>query len=158
MYTDSVTTTIHTPPLNDALPIYDIMQKVDRAAMSVSLEGREPFLDQRIIEYVATLPDSFKYHNGTKKRILRDIVYDYVPKDLLDRPKMGFAIPIAKWLQTDLRDLVHDHINQKTIEEQGLFDWKEIETNMNAFYSGKNEYDTKICDILMFQMWHEKWM
>lgn len=135
----------------------DIMQKVDRSAMSVSLEGREPFLDQRIIEYAATLPDSYKYHNGTKKRILRDIVYDYVPKELLDRPKMGFAIPIAKWLQKDLRDLVHDHINQKTIEEQGLFDWKEISSVLNAFYAGKTEYDSKIWYILMFQMWYSKW-
>ncbi len=135
----------------------DIMQKVDHAGMSASLEGREPFLDHRIIEYAATLPDAYKYHQGTKKRLLRDIVYDYVPPSLLDRPKMGFAIPIAKWLQKELRDLVHDHINQKTIEEQGLFEWKEIERILKEFYSGKTEYDTKLWYVLMFQMWYAKW-
>jgi asparagine synthase (glutamine-hydrolysing) len=136
----------------------DIMQKVDRATMSVSLEGREPLLDHRIVEYVAPLPDSFKYHNGIKKRLLRDIVYDYIPEAMMDRPKMGFAIPIADWLMKDLKDLVHDHINEKTINEQGLFDWKEIQRILEAFYNGKKEYDMKLWYILMFQMWYNKWM
>lgn len=136
----------------------DIMQKVDRATMTVSLEGREPLLDHRIVEYVAPLPDSYKYHKGIKKRLLRDIVYDYIPESLMDRPKMGFAIPIAEWLQKDLRDLVHDHINEKNISEQGLFEWKEIKSILDAFYSGKKEYDMKLWYILMFQMWYEKWM
>ncbi|PWL30506.1 MAG: asparagine synthase (glutamine-hydrolyzing) [Fluviicola sp. XM-24bin1] len=136
----------------------DIMQKVDRATMTVSLEGREPLLDHRIVEYVAPLPDSYKYHDGIKKRMLRDIVYDYLPESLMDRPKMGFAIPIAQWLQTDLRDIVHDHINEKNITEQGLFDWKEIKSIHDAFYGGKKEYDMKLWYVLMFQMWYERWM
>lgn len=136
----------------------DIMQKVDRATMTVSLEGREPLLDHRILEYVAPLPDSYKYHNGIKKRLLRDIVYDYVPQSMMDRPKMGFAIPIAEWLQKDLHDLVHDHINKKTISEQDLFEWKEIKAILDAFYGGKKEYDMKLWYILMFQMWYAKWM
>lgn len=136
----------------------DIMQKVDRATMTVSLEGREPMLDHRIIEYVAPLPDSYKYHNGIKKRMLRDIVYDYVPQSLLDRPKMGFAIPIAEWLQKELKDLVYDHINEKTIKEQGLFEWAEIKAILDAFYGGKKEYDMKLWYVLMFQMWYGKWM
>lgn len=136
----------------------DIMQKVDRATMSVSLEGREPMLDHRIIEYVAALPDSYKYHQGIKKRLLRDIVYDYIPESLMDRPKMGFAIPIGDWLTTDLRDLVNDHINEKNIREQGLFEWPEIQKILNAFYGGKKEYDSKIWYILMFQMWYDRWM
>jgi len=136
----------------------DIMQKVDRATMTASLEGREPMLDHRIIEYVATLPDSYKYHQGVKKRLLRDIVYDYIPEKMMDRPKMGFAIPIADWLLKDLRDLVHDHINEKNIREQGLFEWSEMQKILDAFYNGKKEYDTKLWYILMFQMWYEKWM
>lgn len=136
----------------------DIMQKVDRASMSVSLEGREPFLDHRIIEYVATLPDSYKYHEGIKKRMLRDIVYDYVPPSLLDRPKMGFAIPIAEWMQGQLRPLLEQYINENTIEQQGFFDWKEIESLLQAFFGGKKEYDMKVWYLLMFQMWYEKWM
>ncbi len=136
----------------------DIMQKVDRATMSVSLEGREPFLDQRIIEFVAQLPDSYKYHNGVKKRLLKDIVHDYVPATLLDRPKMGFAIPIANWLQNELRDLVEDHINEKDMREQGIFNWVEVAKLKEHFFAGKKEYDMKIWYLLMFQMWYKKWM
>ncbi len=136
----------------------DIMQKVDRATMTVSLEGREPLLDHRIVEYVAPLPDSYKYHNGIKKRLLRDIVYDYIPESLMDRPKMGFAIPLATWLQKDLRDLVHDHINEQKIREQGLFEWSEIKYILDNFYGGKKEYDLKVWYVLMFQMWYDRWM
>jgi asparagine synthase (glutamine-hydrolysing) len=136
----------------------DIMQKVDRATMAVSLEGREPFLDHRIIEFAATLPDSFKYHEGVKKRILRDIVYDYIPKELLDRPKMGFAIPIAEWMSNDLKDLVYDYINEQKIKDQGLFEWSEVNKLLTAFFNGKKEYDMKIWYLLTFQMWYEKWM
>jgi len=136
----------------------DILQKVDRATMATSLEGREPMLDHRIIEFASQLPDSYKYENGIKKRILRDITHEYVPENLLNRPKMGFAIPIAKWLKNDLQDLVESFINEKNIKEQGLFNWHEIEKIKTAFYNGKKEYDTKIWYILMFQMWYKKWM
>ncbi len=136
----------------------DIMQKVDRATMSVGLEGREPFLDHRIIEYAAQLPDEFKYKDGIKKRILRDIVHQYVPQKLLDRPKMGFAIPIAKWLTTELRPMVDDFLSEKKIVEQGILNWEEVDKMKRKFYGGKKEYDTKIWYVLMFQMWYTKWM
>lgn len=135
----------------------DIMQKVDRASMTHGLEGREPLLDHRIVEYAAQLPDSFKYHDGVKKRILRDIVHDYIPLELMDRPKMGFAIPIADWMLNDLKDLVHDYVNEKNITEQGLFEWTEVDKLMKAFYGGKKEYEMKIWYLLMFQMWYSKW-
>lgn len=136
----------------------DILQKVDRSTMSASLEGREPFLDHRIIEFAARLPDSYKYHNGVKKRILRDIVHQYVPQEMMDRPKMGFAIPIAEWLMNELRPLVEEYISEARIKQQGILDWKEISTLKKAFFDGKKEYDTKIWYLLMFQMWYEKWM
>lgn len=136
----------------------DILQKVDRATMTASLEGREPFLDHRIIEYVATLPDEYKYHNGIKKRILRDIVHQYVPKNLLDRPKMGFAIPIANWMQNELRELLEEYISEDKIRRQGVLNWSEINKIKMAFLNGKKEYDMKVWYILMFQMWWERWM
>jgi len=135
----------------------DILQKVDRSTMIHSLEGREPLLDHRIVEYAAQLPDEYKYHNGVKKRILRDITYQYVPKSLLDRPKMGFAIPIATWLTNDLRDLVETHLSKELIEQQGIFNWEYISKIKTSFYNGKKEYDTKLWYVLMFQMWFEKW-
>ncbi|MDX2359909.1 MAG: asparagine synthase (glutamine-hydrolyzing) [Crocinitomicaceae bacterium] len=138
--------------------IDDILQKVDRSTMSQSLEGREPFLDQRIIEFAAQLPDSYKYHNGVKKRILRDLVYEYVPKEMMDRPKMGFAIPIAEWLKNDLRDLVEEYICESKIKEQGLLNWEYVSKIKEAFYNGKKEYDFKVWYMLTFQMWYAKWM
>ena len=137
----------------------DILQKVDRATMSASLEGREPYLDHRIIEWAARLPNYFKYNNGIKKHILREIVYDYIPKHMLDRPKMGFAIPIGEWLKNDLKELVMCHLDGTFIRAQGIFNPMEVEKLLDAFYKkDRKEYDTKIWYLLMFQMWYKRWM
>ncbi len=137
----------------------DILQKVDRASMSASLEGREPFLDHRIIEWAAQLPDNYKYHHGEKKYILKEIVHQYIPKSLMDRPKMGFAIPIEKWLMEDLKDKVFYYTEEKLIIEQGIFNIEIIRKLKHHFYTlGKKEYALKIWYLLIFQMWHEKWM
>ena len=136
----------------------DILQKVDRATMTNSLEGREPMLDHRILEFAAQLPDEYKYQNGIKKRILREITHDYIPKELLDRPKMGFAIPIAKWLKNELRDHVEEYLNEDRIEKQRIFNWEFITKLKMDFYKGRKEYDSKLWYFLMFQMWYERWM
>jgi asparagine synthase (glutamine-hydrolysing) len=136
----------------------DILQKVDRATMTVSLEGREPFLDHRIIEWAATLPDTYKYHHGNKKYILKEIVHQYVPQSIMDRPKMGFAIPIAEWLSSDLKPLVEEYIHKEKIEKQGIFTWEAVHELKQNFFNGKKELDYKIWYVLMFQMWYEKWM
>lgn len=136
----------------------DILQKVDRATMTNSLEGREPMLDHRILEFAAQLPDEYKYQNGIKKRILRDITHDYIPKELLDRPKMGFAIPIAKWLKNELRNHVEEYLSENRIEKQGIFNWAFIAKLKVDFYGGRKEYDSKLWYFLMFQMWYERWM
>lgn len=136
----------------------DILQKVDRATMTHSLEGREPFLDHRILEFAAQLPDNFKYYNGIKKRILKDITHQYIPHKLLDRPKMGFAIPIASWLNNQLKDYVEEYINKERIVKQGIFNWSYISQLKTSFYSGRKEYDTKLWYFLTFQMWYSKWM
>ena len=136
----------------------DILQKVDRATMTNSLEGREPMLDHRILEFAAQLPDEYKYQDGVKKRILREITHDYIPKELLDRPKVGFAIPIAKWLKNELRDHVEEYLNEDRIEKQGIFNWPFIAKLKIDFFGGRKEYDTKLWYFLMFQMWHERWM
>lgn len=136
----------------------DILQKVDRATMSASLEGREPFLDHRIIEWAAQLPMEFKYHKGIKKYILRQIVHKYIPQSLLDRPKMGFGIPIATWLEHELKDRVEFYLSDTFIEKQGLFNNAEIQKIRHAFYNGKTERAEKIWYLLMFQMWYDTWI
>jgi asparagine synthase (glutamine-hydrolysing) len=136
----------------------DILQKVDRATMSVSLEGREPFLDQRVIEWAAQLPMEYKYNNGNKKFIIKEIVHKYLPHAMMDRPKMGFGIPIASWLQTDLKPFVDRYFDEAFITKQNIFNAGEIQRIKNSFYKGKVERAEKIWYLLMFQMWYDKWM
>lgn len=136
----------------------DILQKVDRATMSVSLEGREPFLDQRIIEWAAQLPMEYKYNNGDKKFIIKQIVHKYLPQKLMDRPKMGFGIPIASWLQNNLKPFVDEYFDEAFIEKQNIFNNHEIQRIKKSFYQGKVERAEKIWYLLMFQMWYAKWM
>lgn len=134
----------------------DILQKIDRATMFASLEGREPFLDHRIIEFAAQLPNDYKYFEGNKKRIIKDIVHDYIPETLLDRPKMGFAIPIANWMNTSLKELVEEYINEIEIVNQKIFNWTTVNKLKTNFYNGKKELDSKLWYLLMFQMWYKK--
>jgi asparagine synthase (glutamine-hydrolysing) len=136
----------------------DILQKVDRATMSASLEGREPFLDHTIIEWAARLPDDFKYHQGIKKYILKQIVHQYIPSEMMERPKMGFAIPINHWLHHQLRGYIHDFLNEEVVKKQGLFNWEFVSQLKNEFLAGKKEYELKVWYMLMFQMWYKKWM
>jgi asparagine synthase (glutamine-hydrolysing) len=136
----------------------DILQKVDRATMTVSLEGREPFLDHRVVEWAAQLPNEYKYFQGTKKHIVKEIVHQYIPKEMMDRPKMGFAIPIANWMMNELRDYLESFINEKNIREQGIFKWEYVEKLKFDFYNGKKEYDVKLWYLLMFQTWYDRWM
>ncbi len=136
----------------------DILQKVDRATMSVSLEGREPFLDQRVIEWAAQLPLQYKYNNGSKKYILKEIVHQYIPKKLMDRPKMGFGIPIATWLSNDLKNYVDTYFDEMYIKKQGIFNASEVTRMKISFFEGKVERAEKIWYFLMFQMWYQKWI
>ena len=136
----------------------DILQKVDRATMSVSLEGREPFLDQYIIEWAAQLPSHYKYHKGIKKYILRDIVHQYIPKEMMDRPKMGFGIPVADWLLNELRPLVEEYFSERNMNKHNLFNYSEVQKLKDCFYGGRKEEYLKIWHLLMFQMWYKRWM
>ena len=136
----------------------DILQKVDRAGMSVSLEGREPFLDQRIIEWAAQLPMDFKYHNGSKKFILKEIVHKHIPKAMMDRPKKGFGVPVFNWLQKDLKPLVDMYFEDEYIIKQGIFNVDAIRRMKQQFYVEKTGMAEKVWSLLMFQLWYDKWM
>jgi len=136
----------------------DILHKVDRATMSVSLEGREPFLDQRVIEWAAQLPLEYKYNKGNKKFIIKEIVHQYLPKSIMDRPKMGFGIPIAHWLMNELKPFVDQYLDEGFIAKQNIFENSEIQRIRRSFYHGRTERAEKIWYLLMFQMWYDKWM
>ncbi len=136
----------------------DILQKVDRASMSVSLEAREPYLDHRLIEWVASLPDQYKYNNGVKKFLLKEITHQYIPKKLMDRPKMGFAIPIENWMQNEWKEKLVYLLNENRISKQGIFNAKIVSNYLNQFLNGKKEFGVKVWYLLMFQMWYDEWM
>jgi len=135
----------------------DILTKVDRATMSVSLEGREPFLDHRIIEFAAQLPIEYKF-GVIQKLILKDIVYKYVPKRLLDRPKTGFTIPIYSWLKNDLYYLLEENLNSAKINEAGFFKPLFVDKLKQDFIKGHLQDPTIIWKLLQFQMWYNRWI
>ncbi len=136
----------------------DILTKVDRATMSVSLEGREPLLDHRLLEFAARLPLSYKWDGHTQKKILKDIVHSYVPEKMMDRPKTGFTIPIYDWLRSDLSYLVEEYLSKESLSWSGLFHVPWVEKQVAAFRNNKLHYQPLIWKLLMFQMWYAKWM
>jgi len=136
----------------------DILTKVDRATMSESIEGREPLLDHRIVEFAAQLPIDYKFDGRTGKRILKDIVHEYIPKELMNHPKAGFSLPIYSWLNGDLSFLIDEYLNEKAITESGLFNVSFVIQQVKLFKVNKLHYKPLIWKILMFQMWYSRWM
>lgn len=132
----------------------NILHKVDRATMSVGLEGREPFLDQRIVEFVSRLPSDMKIKNGDKKWLLKEITHKYLPKEIMDRPKMGFGVPVGQWLRNELKDYVEEYVSDKY---DTPLDGRELEKIKKLFFLGRINSLT-IWHILIFQMWYKKWM
>tara|TARA_R110000737_G_scaffold352064_1_gene396466 strand:+ start:15459 stop:17354 length:1896 start_codon:yes stop_codon:yes gene_type:complete len=135
-----------------------LLVKVDRAAMGFSLEGREPLLDHNLMEFAAALPYDYKHNGSESKRPIREIVYKYVPKEIMDRPKVGFDLPIYKWLKNDLAYLIGQYLNKSTIEKDGFFRADYVELLVNQFKKGELRYVAIIWRLLVFQMWYERWM
>ena len=136
----------------------DILVKVDRAGMSTSLEGREPLLDHRLIEFAAQLPTHFKINGSNKKYLLRQIVHDYVPKEMMDRPKMGFGVPVFTWLRNDLKYYADEYMSDVAFARHGLFKKEGLQHIINRFYKGDRNYNNIFWYLLMFQLWYKKWM
>ena len=142
----------------------DILTKVDRASMKYSLECRCPLLDKEVIEFSFKLPMEYKVNGGTKK-ILKDITYEYIPREIMDRPKAGFSIPLDKWLRESLRDKLMDWIEKKFLEQQGIFNadfTKEfiisyLQEGDKGKWSGLN-YSKIVWPYFIFQQWYEKYM
>jgi asparagine synthase (glutamine-hydrolysing) len=136
----------------------DILQKVDRATMSVSLEGREPFLDHRIVEFTATLPDNFKMSDDEQKAILKHIVHRYVPEEIMKRPKMGFGVPVPLWMRNELKELFMTFMSDPAIRKNPYLNFNSVVKLRERYLSGKLMNFERVWFILMFQMWYDRWM
>lgn len=136
----------------------DLLVKVDRATMAFSLEGREPFLDHRLVEFAARLNSKFHYRNKSAKSLLREICFEYVPKNIMERPKKGFAIPTDKWLHNELKEMVMEFSEISFIKKQNIFDTDVLRNIIGNYYKGYDTNGERIWFFLMFQLWYNRWI
>jgi len=136
----------------------DILCKVDRAAMGVSLETRVPFLDHRVAAFAWSLPLNLKIRDGKGKWLLRELLYKYVPKNLIERPKMGFGLPIDSWLRAPLKDWAESLLNEKDLNDLGYINTQKVRAMWNDHLSGRKNLQYELWNILMFRAWQKHWL
>ncbi len=132
--------------------------KVDRATMSVSLEGREPMLDQHIVEFTASLPSSFKIRDGVNKWLLKQVVHKYIPKELMERPKRPFIAPLMVWFKDELKEQLRYYLSDECLRKSGIFNPPPIIQLRDEYLAGKKVNYQKLWHVLIFQLWYNRWI
>jgi asparagine synthase (glutamine-hydrolysing) len=135
----------------------DILHKCDRMSMAQSLEVRPPFLDHRIVEFAATLPDNLKIRGSKLKFVLRELMKDKLPASVLTRKKEGFDIPVHHWLRTVLKPLLLDTLNERTIREGGIFSWPAVDRTIHAHLERKANLGYHLWGLLVLVLWMKRW-
>lgn len=136
----------------------DLLVKVDRASMSVALEAREPFLDNKILEFSSALTPQLKYKNGISKYILKKILHKYVPPELVNRPKQGFGVPIQEWFSQDLKQLYLESLSPDKIRQREILNPHTVNILLKEYLNCNTANSDKLWLIFAFQMWQDKWM
>jgi asparagine synthase (glutamine-hydrolysing) len=131
----------------------DILTKVDRASMATSLEARVPLLDHRVVEFAASLPLGMNINGTQGKGLLRDVLYQYVPKELMERPKMGFGVPIDAWLRGPLRDWAEELLEPSAVRQEGFLNPEPIQVKWREHMSGERNWQYHLWTVLQFQAW-----
>ncbi len=135
----------------------DAMVKVDRASMSCGLEAREPLLDHELTQFSWRLPERMLIRDGVQKWALREVLYRHVPRELIDRPKTGFGVPIGYWLRHELREWASDLLSPAGLARSGVLNPQPIEALWKAHLSGERDHEYILWNVLMFQQWYERW-
>jgi asparagine synthase (glutamine-hydrolysing) len=131
----------------------DLLVKVDRASMKYSLETRVPLLDYRIVEFALNLSQSLKYRGGVMKYLLKDLLYDYVPRAVFDRPKRGFAIPLAVWMSKELRHLIDEYLSEGVTKKAGALNYPAVECLKRRFFDGENHLYNRLWAMVLLNKW-----
>jgi asparagine synthase (glutamine-hydrolysing) len=154
-----------TDPLTRSLRLYqdtylpdDILAKVDRASMACGLEVRAPFLDAGLVDTIQRWPSSYKYGRGVTKRLLKRAARGRLPEAILERPKKGFGIPVARWLKGPLSPLMNSMLAPDRLKRQGLFRPEEVARRIGEHSAGVRDHRKPLWTLLMFQLWHDRWL
>jgi asparagine synthase (glutamine-hydrolysing) len=135
----------------------DILTKVDRTSMAVALEARVPLLDHRVVEFAWRLPAHARMRNGTRKWLLRHVLYRHVPRELVERPKMGFSIPLGEWLRGPLRDWAETLLAEKRLRDGNLFNVQHVRRHWTEHLEGQRNWQYLLWSVLMFESWRDRW-